>query len=79
MIPVTRGGRRSDGERLRGRVVFAGSLLVFLLIGIVLVGDFALQWWLLVLPVALLVGPLLAVRRANDRDPGNGQDPKPWE
>lgn len=79
MIPVTRGGRRGAGERLRGRLVFAGALLVFLLIGIVLVGDFALQWWLLVLPVALLVGSLLAVRRANGRDPGYGQETKRWE
>lgn len=46
-----------------GRAVFAGSLLLFLIIGIAMVGDFSAQWWVLLLPVLLLVGPGLAVRR----------------
>ncbi|MEJ7772266.1 MAG: hypothetical protein WKF51_10215 [Geodermatophilaceae bacterium] len=77
MNPVRRTGR-SASQRLMGRAVFAVSLLVFLVIGIVLVGDFSAQWWALLFPVALLVGPLLAVRREAGRRSGGDQQTDPW-
>lgn len=64
---------RSARQRLLGRAVFAGSLLLFLIIGVAMVGDFSAQWWLLLLPVLLLVGPALAVRREAYREAGDGR------
>jgi len=67
-----RGQRASPHERLRTRSVFALSLLVFLIIGIVLVGDFSAQWFLLLAPVAVLLGPLWSVwREANEQSRGD--------
>ncbi len=63
----SRRGAPSPAQRLRARAVFAVPLLVFLILGMVMVGDFAAQWWLLLLPVALLVGPVRAVRRETRR------------
>ncbi len=71
--------RRSPGQRLAARAAFAVPLLFFLIMGIVLVGDFSAQWWLLILPGALLAGPLLALHRpAAGRDPDDGHPANPW-
>ncbi|MGI8626226.1 MAG: hypothetical protein ACR2J5_06595 [Geodermatophilaceae bacterium] len=77
MTLAGRGGRRTPPERLRARSVFVAALLVFLIIGIALVGDFADQWWLLLLPVALLVGPALALRGEDGRQPNGHQETLP--
>ncbi|CAN5301966.1 hypothetical protein BH24ACT9_BH24ACT9_17290 [soil metagenome] len=81
MSPVrrsrTRSGR-SPAQRLGSRAVFAVSLLVFLIIGMSLVGDFSAQWWLLLLPVALLTGPVLALRGEAGREPRDGQSANTW-
>jgi len=53
-------------------------LLVFLIIGMSLVGDFSAQWWLLLLPVALLTGPVLALRGEAGREPRDGQSANTW-
>jgi len=73
MTPASRGRRRTPLERVRARWVFAISLLIFLVMGIVLVGAFSAQWWLLLLPVALLLGPAWALRREAGRQPGGDQ------
>lgn len=73
--------RRTEGrpyQRLAGRVVFAGSLLVFLIIGIVLVGDFSAQWWILLVPIGLLVGPVMAAGREARRAPDGHHETMPW-
>lgn len=74
--------RRRDGrtpyQRLGARAVCSGSLLAFLIIGIVLVGDFSIQWWLLLLPVLLLLRPALAVRREAGRHPSGDEQTTPW-
>lgn len=73
--------RRTDGrpyQRLAGRAVFAGSLLVFLIIGIVLVGDFSAQWWILLVPIGLLVGPVMAARREVRQAPDGQHETMPW-
>jgi len=71
--PVRR-RRQRPIQRLRTRAAFAVSLLVFLFTGIVLVGDFSAQWWLLLFPIALLAGPVLAVlREAGGRPSGDRQ------
>lgn len=75
------GRRRTDGrpyQRLAGRVAFAGSLLVFLIIGIVLVGNFSAQWWILLVPIGLLVGPVMAARREVRRSPDGRPETMPW-
>ncbi|MDQ4038493.1 MAG: hypothetical protein M3313_09125 [Actinomycetota bacterium] len=78
MTPAGRGGRRTPSERLRARSVFAAALLLFLIIGIARVGDFADQWWLLLLPVALFLGPARALRRPDGQQPQGQQDSTPW-
>ncbi|MDQ3735669.1 MAG: hypothetical protein M3400_17010 [Actinomycetota bacterium] len=72
MSPFRLNPSRTALQRLGARAVFAGSLLIFLVVGIVLVGDFSAQWWLLIFPVAVLVGPVLDVIRESGqrRDPG---------
>ncbi len=65
---------RSAPERLVARAAFAVPLLVFLVIGIAWVGDFSAQWWLLLLPVALLVQPAIAVFRDGGRPRDQDQD-----
>lgn len=77
MNPVRRSGG-SANQRLLARAAFALPLLAFLILGIVVVGDFSAQWWLLLLPVGLLVGPVLAVRREAGRDLGSGRETNPW-
>jgi len=77
MTSADRGRRRDPSERLRARSVFAVSLLIFLVIGILLVGDLSAQWWLLLLPVALLLGPAMALRREAGRRPGGDQETTP--
>lgn len=47
-------------RRLIDRATFAGALLVFLVIGILWVGDLATQWWLLAIPVLICAGPVRA-------------------
>ncbi len=78
MSPPRRSAGRSPQQRLLGRALFVGSLLVFLVIGIVLVGDFSAQWWVLLFPAALLVGPVLAVRREAGGRPSDDQQDTPW-
>jgi len=77
-VNSARRSRRSPNQRLRARTAFAVPLLLFLILGIVLVGDFSAQWWVLILPVALLAGPLLALRRQSGRDPGDDQSANLW-
>ncbi len=76
------GSRRRSGlspyQRLATRAVFAVSLLFFLVLGIVIVGDFTAQWWVLLIPVALLVGPVLAARREARGERNGPQDGMPW-
>ncbi len=77
-MKFARRSRRSLNQRLLARAAFAVPLLLFLILGIVLVGDFSAQWWLLLLPVALLAGPLLALRRQSGRDPDGDQSANVW-
>ena len=74
----SRRGRRSPGQRLVARAAFAVPLLLFLILGIVLVGAFSAQWWLLILPVALLAGPLLALRRQSSWEPDDDPSANAW-
>lgn len=77
-MTAVRRTRRSPYGRLRDRAVFAVALLAFLVLGIVVVGDLSAQWWVLLLPVALLVGPVLAVRREAGGQPDDDHQNKPW-
>lgn len=78
MSPVRRNQGRSALQRLAVRAVFAGSLLVFLTLGIILVGDFSAQWWLLLAPVAVLLGPALALRQEAGQQSRGDQQTTPW-
>jgi len=77
-VTAVRRTRKSPYARLRDRAVFAVALLAFLVLGIVVVGDMSAQWWVLLLPVALLVGPVLAVRRETGKPSNDDQQNKPW-
>ncbi len=77
-MTAVRRTRKSPYARLRDRAVFAVALLAFLVLGIVVVGDMSAQWWVLLLPVALLVGPVVAVRREAGRPPSGGQERNHW-
>lgn len=72
------GTGRSAAQRLLSRAAFAVPLLGFLILGIVLVGDFSAQWWVLLLPVALLVGPALVLRRETRKPSTGSEETRPW-
>jgi len=69
---------RGPAERLAGRAVFAVALLAFLIIGIAVVGEFSKQWWLLILPVGLLGGSVLAAVRPGHTEGGAAARGRPW-
>lgn len=73
-----RGTTRTAVQRLLARAMFAVPLLGFLILGIVLVGDFSAQWWVLLVPVVLMIGPVLAVRREARTQPTAGGETTPW-
>lgn len=58
---------------LRNRLVFVGLTCALTLLGLFLYGEPRLTWWVALLPLLLLVGPLARFRRSGrGREPSGG-------
>jgi len=61
------GRRPSTWQVVGARVVFAVGTALLTLAGTAFVGDLRLSWWVSLLPLMLLIGPLTSAARVRRR------------